>query len=69
MPLIYEKSTTSQFLIPMAVSLGYGILLSTAITLFLVPVCYMILEDIKGLFRIVWPPRKDEVEAEPAEVS
>ena len=69
MPLIYEKSTTSQFLIPMAVSLGYGILLSTAITLFLVPVCYMILEDIKTLFQFVWPAPKEMVESETAEVS
>ena len=69
MPLIYEKSTTSQFLIPMAVSLGYGILLSTAITLFLVPVCYMILEDIKTLFQFVWPAPKEVVESAPAEVS
>ena len=49
-PLIFEKSTQAQFLIPMAVSLGFGILFATTITLLLVPVNYMILEDIKGLF-------------------
>ena len=37
MPLIQLKSTNAQFLIPMAVSLGYGILFATLITLFLVP--------------------------------
>ena len=50
MPLIQLKSTNAQFLIPMAVSLGYGILFATLITLFLVPVQFLILEDIKALF-------------------
>ncbi|WP_250655785.1 efflux RND transporter permease subunit [Alkalimarinus coralli] len=51
MPLIFEKSTQAQFLIPMAVSLGFGIIFATAITLILVPVNYMILEDLKALYR------------------
>ena len=50
MPLIFEKSTQAQFLIPMAVSLGFGILFATFITLILVPVCYLLLEDVKQLF-------------------
>lgn len=50
MPLIFEKSTQAQFLKPMAVSLGFGILFATMITLILIPVNYMILEDIKSLF-------------------
>lgn len=50
-PLIFEKSTQAQFLIPMAVSLGFGILFATFITLFLVPVNYLVLEDIKKTFR------------------
>lgn len=47
MPLLFEKSTQAQFLIPMAVSLGFGILFATVITLFLVPVNYVIIEDLK----------------------
>jgi multidrug efflux pump subunit AcrB len=50
-PLIFEKSTQAQFLIPMAVSLGFGILFATFITLFLVPVNYVILEDLVKPFR------------------
>ncbi len=50
MPLIFEKSTQAQFLIPMAVSLGFGIIFATLITLILIPCNYVILEDIKGLF-------------------
>jgi multidrug efflux pump subunit AcrB len=51
MPLLFEKSTQAQFLIPMAISLGFGILFATLITLFLVPLNYLILEDIKQYFR------------------
>ncbi len=51
MPLIFEKSTQAQFLIPMAVSLGFGILFATLVTLILIPVNYLVLEDLRNLFR------------------
>jgi len=51
LPLLLEKSLQAQFLIPMAVSLAFGVLFATVITLLLVPVTYTILEDFKGLFR------------------
>ena len=50
-PLIFEKATQAQFLIPMAVSLGFGILFATFVTLLLVPINYAIMEDLVGLFR------------------
>lgn len=50
MPLLFEKSTQAQFLIPMAVSLGFGILFATLITLILVPINYMLVERLKGNF-------------------
>ena len=50
-PLIMEDSTQAQFLIPMAVSLGFGILFATLVTLLLVPVNYLVLEDLKVLPR------------------
>lgn len=50
-PLMLEKSTQAQFLIPMAVSLGWGILFATFLTLFLIPSIYLMLEDLKDLFR------------------
>jgi multidrug efflux pump subunit AcrB len=49
MPLLFEQSTQAQFLIPMAVSLGFGILFATFITLILVPVNYLIVERLKEL--------------------
>ncbi|MBT3308181.1 MAG: efflux RND transporter permease subunit [Gammaproteobacteria bacterium] len=47
-PLILEKSTQAQFLIPMAVSLGFGILYATLISLILIPAGYLILQDLLG---------------------
>ena len=48
-PMIMEKSLQAQFLIPMAVSFGFGVLFATGITLLLVPCGYVILEDLKNL--------------------
>ena len=50
MPMILETSAQAKFLIPMAISLGFGILFATAITLILIPAFYVILEDVKGVF-------------------
>ncbi len=50
LPIIFETSRQARFLIPMAISLGFGILFATLITLVLIPSLYMILEDIRKLF-------------------
>mgnify|MGYP001048712901 CR=1 FL=1 len=51
MPLLFEKAIQAQFLIPMAVSLGFGILFASLITLLLVPVNYLVLEDLRRIGR------------------
>jgi len=51
-PMIFETSRQARFLIPMALSLGYGILFATMITLVLVPSLYLIVEDIRQLIRM-----------------
>ena len=43
-PLLLEKSIQAKFMIPMAVSLSFGVIFATAITLLLVPVGYLVLE-------------------------
>ncbi|MHC4761975.1 MAG: efflux RND transporter permease subunit, partial [Planctomycetota bacterium] len=48
-PMLLERSLQARFLIPMAISLAFGVLFATCITLLLVPSLYMILEDIKGI--------------------
>ena len=45
-PMILETSRQARFLIPMAISLGFGVLFATMITLLLVPALYMIVEDV-----------------------
>jgi multidrug efflux pump subunit AcrB len=48
LPILTETSLTAQLVIPMAVSLGFGILFATVITLILIPCLYVILEDFKS---------------------
>ncbi|MFP6806533.1 MAG: efflux RND transporter permease subunit [Pseudomonadales bacterium] len=47
LPILLETSFTAQLVIPMAVSLGFGILFATVITLILIPCLYVILDDLK----------------------
>lgn len=48
-PLLLERSVSAQFLIPMAISLAFGVVFASSISLFLVPSLYLILEDVKQL--------------------
>jgi multidrug efflux pump subunit AcrB len=50
MPMMFETSRQARFLIPMAISLAFGVLFATFITLFLVPVFYSVLNDLMVLF-------------------
>jgi len=50
-PMIFETSLQARFLIPMALSLGFGILFVTAIALVMVPALYCALEDVRSR----WP--------------
>jgi multidrug efflux pump subunit AcrB len=50
-PMIFESSRQARFLIPMALSLGFGILFATVITLALVPAFYLVTEDLRALVR------------------
>ena len=44
--LMWNQSLDASFMVPMAVSLGFGVLFATLITLILVPTAYMILDDV-----------------------
>jgi multidrug efflux pump subunit AcrB len=48
-PMLLERSVQAQFLIPMAISLGFGVLFGTFVTLLLIPCGYLILEDILNI--------------------
>ena len=49
LPLLLERSLQAQFLIPMAVSLAFGVLFATLVSLLLIPSLYLILEDFRRL--------------------
>tara|TARA_B100000902_G_scaffold114634_1_gene115641 strand:- start:170 stop:601 length:432 start_codon:yes stop_codon:yes gene_type:complete len=53
-PLLIEKSVQAKFLVPMAISLAFGVLFATLITLILVPTSYMVIEDIKEKFHNIF---------------
>ncbi len=61
-PMILETSVQAQFLVPMAISLGFGILFATGITLLLIPTFYLILEDIRRLIGL----KEDHARPHPA---
>ncbi len=70
-PMILETSMQARFLIPMAISLGFGVMFATVITLLLVPSVYMMLDDasrgLRWLIRLwngpdVVPDERDEPE-------
>jgi len=66
-PLILEKSFQAQFLIPMAISLAYGLLIATFTTLFALPILLMILNQAKVYLTWLWEGKKPSEEmVEPA---
>ena len=59
-PLILEKSFGAQFMVPMAVSLAFGVVFATFITLILVPTAYLILDDLTRGTRWLFSRDEDE---------
>lgn len=68
-PLLRLESTQAQVLIPMAISLGYGVLFATFITLLLVPVSYLVLEDIKRALTVPGLDRKPDAPTQEGHVA
>ena len=54
LPTMFEKSTQAQFVVPMGISLAWGVMFATFITLILVPISYLILEDLKSGLSRYW---------------
>jgi multidrug efflux pump subunit AcrB len=50
-PIILETSSQAEYLIPMAISLGFGIVFATSIILVIVPCLYLVLEDVSLLIK------------------
>ena len=68
-PITLEKSLQAQAVAPMAISLGFGILFATAITLLLTPTLYIIVEDLKRGLRWCWAGSSESSERKEVETS
>jgi len=59
MPMILETSRQARILIPMAISIGFGILFATLITLILIPSLYLVINDCKKFWQSFQKHRAD----------
>ncbi len=62
LPLLFETSIQAQFLIPMGISLGFGILFATAITLIMVPANVIIVDDISRFINTLFRDPRGQAE-------
>jgi len=71
MPIIFEKSMQAAYLKPMAISIAFGVLFATIITLVLIPCLMVVLNDIRRfahyLLRGEWPSREQVEHRAPTE--
>ena len=64
-PIIFEKSRQAQFLIPMAITVAWGVLIGTLFILILFPSFIMMLNDVRYVIKWVWTgkkPTREEIE-------
>ncbi|WMJ74145.1 efflux RND transporter permease subunit [Cytophagaceae bacterium ABcell3] len=66
-PLIIEKSLQAQFLIPMGISIAYGLVISTVLMLILLPVFLVFFNNLRVYIKWLWEGKKpSSEEVEPA---
>ncbi len=65
-PLLLERSVQARFLVPMAVSLAFGVLFATAISLVLVPCLYLVGDDLRRALRWLYGRRDASDHTDPA---
>jgi multidrug efflux pump subunit AcrB len=53
-PMIFETSVQARMLIPMAISLGFGVIFSTLVILLLVPSLFVVIENLRARLRVAW---------------
>ena len=62
--IFFEVSAQAQIVIPMAISLAFGVLFATIVTLVLIPSLYLIIEDMKSVFKRKKKPSLTESSAD-----
>lgn len=60
LPMMLETSSQARFLVPMAISLGFGVLFSTFVILLLVPSLYLVREDAFAILEVAFGKREKE---------
>lgn len=65
-PLMQEQSLQAQFLIPMAVSLAFGVLFATLVSLILVPAAYYVLHDMEANIQFLTKLMMGKAESQPS---
>lgn len=63
LPLMAEQSFQAQVMIPMAISIAFGLVFATMITLLVIPCFYQILEDVRALGHYIWTGQRFETPA------
>jgi Cu/Ag efflux pump CusA len=58
LPIMFERSTDAQFLMPTVVSLAFGVFFATFVTLLFVPAMYAVGADIKRFYQWAWTGEK-----------
>lgn len=58
LPIMFERSTSAQFLMPTVVSLAFGVFFATFVTLLFVPAMYAVGADISRFYRWAWTGEK-----------
>lgn len=65
-PLILEPSFQAQFLVPMAISVAYGVLIGTIFVLWFFPLLILLFNDVRKTFKWLWEGKKPSpLEVEP----
>jgi len=62
-PLIFEKSFQAQFLIPMAISIAYGLILGSLLIVLLLPITLTFVNRVKVFATYLWEGTKPAVES------
>jgi multidrug efflux pump subunit AcrB len=64
LPIMFERSFQAKFLIPMAVTLTFGLIFATLLTLLVVPTINMIFYDLRNLLKTISGKQEEESEVE-----
>ena len=69
LPLLSEKSFQAQFLIPIGVTISFGLLSVTVYALFFMPCYYLLVESTRAKFKEIYAKPNAELEKQESQVA